>query len=300
MEETQHLTDYSDTAFDSRKHQFSSYDKTDFKPSLLSLPRKNKINKKFLEERVTDYAFAGFLNNLHCSRKYYKNSQSLNLHRYHYDLDNCSYEGGGGLFIFIVAIVFILVGCIVFFIHPGSQTNLSLGNTIFIISSVLIFKLNLYYQSSLDPAVLILASKTGRNRFDRFTGMLVIKKENESIEIPFKELDAYCYLLSGANVSKYILFLAHRYSNNGFSTGSFSHYHAALGKLSYLIRFMDTSKPLPNLPILASDRDKDPISAQINDKSILTRGDWESMDNDDWIKQALKSGDKLKEIYGTS
>jgi len=129
--------------------------------------------------------------------------------------------------------------------------------------------------------------------------LLLIKKENETTEIPFTELDAYYYTAPTGtlHLTAYVMVLAHRYSDNFFSFGGDSHFYTTMGKLSYLIRFMDTSKPLPNLPLLALDRNKDPISAQTKDTSNLNLKEWKELTNDEWLDQMIESGDKLREVY---
>jgi len=289
---------YSKTAFDSRKHQFSTYEKTDFKPPFMSLSRKKKFDRNFLNELVKDYSFTSSLNDLDCLRQF--DIQDLKLHRYHYGFQLCGHSGGINFFIYLISIIILLFGFISFFIRPDNMPNLTQTNVIIIICTILLFKLNLYYQSSLDPYLLTLSTKPDDTRFDRYTGMLLIKKGNETTKIPFNELDAYyTHGTTGtSNISTNIIFLAHRHSNDAYGLSSSSHMKVMLGKLSYIIRFMDISKPLPNMPLLAIDRNQDPKTASVSDESVLTSEQWLAINNDTWTNQIITAEDKLNEIYG--
>jgi len=145
---------YYETAFNSRKHQFSTYEKTDFIPSLFGLPRNNKIDKNFLNEPVPDFTFAGSFDDIDCLRDHNLDLCNLNLHRYHYGFGISIYEGGPNYFVFLIALFLLLLGLMLFFIRPESLPLLSQGEVVFIICSVLLFKLNLYYQSGLRSEIL--------------------------------------------------------------------------------------------------------------------------------------------------
>jgi len=278
---------YSSTAFDSRHDLFSSYSKTDYKPPFMSLRRKRKIDKKFLIELVSDYDFTNFTLNFKFLLDHKLDPPDLDRHRYHYNFysSNCT-GGSGGCMVMMIAYLLLVLSFLT-------------ANFLLILSAASLLGLIVLYQRKQKCDESQHYPDPSDSRFDRFTGMLQLFEEGKLIEVPFHELDVYYYTTPTIGSYRYVFYLVHRHSHRAYGLGMHSHFHAAMGEISYLIRFMDTSKPLPNVPILALDRHKDQTSAQAADFEVTSQQEWETTSNDEWTERSILSGDKLKSIYGS-
>jgi hypothetical protein len=103
---------------------------------------------------------------------------------------------------------------------------------------------------------------------------------------PFYEFDAYTSneLIHGGGVV-HTLYLAHRYRNTLIPIGTL------IGKTNpeecYALwdmfqNFMDTSRPLPDIPLWEEHRHNDPVTAEHDRRTNRPPRYWRDMDNETW------------------
>ncbi len=98
---------------------------------------------------------------------------------------------------------------------------------------------------------------------NRRTGKLVVPGGwfRRGWECRFDELDAYVITAPGKTGLHYYLHLAHRYSENGITTGELHLHRWAVNlEWEHLQRFMDTGKPLLDTPAMEPWRPLDPTT----------------------------------------
>ncbi|AMQ88559.1 hypothetical protein [Marinobacter sp. LQ44] len=149
----------------------------------------------------------------------------------------------------------------------------------------------------LFPRQLIKPDKGPLWELNRRTGLVTVfhydKKgawgktgQPEEETAPFYEFDAYTSneLIHGGGVV-HTLYLAHRYRNILIPIGTL------IGKTSpeecYALwdmfqNFMDTSRPLPDIPLWEEHRANDPVTAEHDQRTNRPPRYWRDMDNDTW------------------
>jgi len=157
----------------------------------------------------------------------------------------------------------------------------------------------------LFPRWLIKPDKGPLWEFNRRTGLVTVfhydKKgtwgktgQPDKETAPFYEFDAYTSneLIHGGGVV-HTLYLAHRYGTILIPIGTL------IGKTSpeecYALwdmfqNFMDTSRPLPDIPLWEEHRPNDPVTAEHDRKTHRPARYWRNMDNDTWKQKNEEMG----------
>lgn len=106
--------------------------------------------------------------------------------------------------------------------------------------------------------------------------------------VPFYECDAYLWSLPDRYGITHSIVLGHRYSDRQFFIGDIIHRvnspPSAYAYWDFIQNFMDTSKPLPDMPILEQFRALDPVTAEYDKKTGRDPHYFLNMDNKTWRK----------------
>jgi len=108
-----------------------------------------------------------------------------------------------------------------------------------------------------------LISDKNNTIYNRRTGFVTRTWDKAPMDLPFAEFDGYMYTIpTGVGSTGYVLNVAHRFSDDGDeSLKFFLPWQVALW-WEFLQHYMDTSKPLPDIPEMEPYRALDPVTAQ--------------------------------------
>ena len=132
---------------------------------------------------------------------------------------------------------------------------------------------------------------------NRQTGMVSVFtyfKDNPKAEplvrsVPFAEMDGYIYTAPDRFGFSFLLVLVHRYSDVevrvGELIGADSLIETQEQLWDFIQNYMDTSKPLPDIPLFEEFRPKDPTTAVYDQQIGRNPRYWIDMSDEEWSKQ---------------
>src|SRR5690554_2815318 len=129
----------------------------------------------------------------------------------------------------------------------------------------------------------------GCSEFNRVTGQVKFALgKGRSFEAPFVEFDAYVERVVQRGGIFYRLMLVHRYTQKQFNKTSLSKVEAektaVLALWDMLQRYMDVTRPLPDMPRLEPFRHLDPITAEHDQTTSRNPRYWRDLDLETWKK----------------
>jgi len=118
--------------------------------------------------------------------------------------------------------------------------------------------------------------------FNRRTGMITIPCQDGEVSLPFDEFDPFMTTsMTVAASTNMILRLMHRYSDKNIVNPSpYSRSWEFFADWEQIQRFMDISKPLPDIPTYDFAREHDPVSAAYDKKYNRPKDYWKNCDLD--------------------
>lgn len=133
--------------------------------------------------------------------------------------------------------------------------------------------------------------------FDRRTGMVRMPlKDGKVWEVRFDELEPYQFeTMSPHGIFYYQLMFGHRYSDS-YMTSPIQHMDPWVLHVDweYYQQFMDVSKPLPDVPVLESERALDPTTVAWDAKAGRPQGFWAKTPSEAFKQLMSESWDAAK------
>ena len=178
-------------------------------------------------------------------------------------------------------IVLMLISILVMFLVVPEKAQNDMSWLWLVFSVIFLFGISSYFSR---------VSKVANNIcFSRKTGMVSIpRKGEEPFVAPFYEFIPYYYthhIMTGVN---YHLYLGHRNKEIGaIHPGGGKHPQEMYADWALIQRFMDVSKPLPDIPLFEPFRQLDPTTKAYDAKTGRPEHYWRDMD----IKRANKLHD---------
>lgn len=123
--------------------------------------------------------------------------------------------------------------------------------------------------------------KKNNTIFSRRTGLVSIPRPGKKspVVLPFAEFDGYCYSTQTTINVIYHLYLGHRFTPVGFSTGKkYTRRYWIHGEWEFLQQYMDISMPLPDVPSLEPYRHLDPTTAAYDKQHSRPPHYWRDID----------------------